>query len=304
MPKKVEPLSALEVSRIKDRGLYAVGGVSGLCLQIAEGGSSSWILRTHIGAKRRCIGLGGYPDVSLSQARDRARSIKEKISQGIDVILERQQLRQALIAAQGARITFAEAACRKHDAISHEFRNASHRREWIASLERYAFNVFADMDISDIELPHVLKVLEPIWRTKTETATRVRQRMEALLSWATVSGHRSGDNPARWEGNLSEVLPAPSKVRTKIHYPALDWKDVPAFMIALRQREGVATRALEFAILTASRSGEVRGMTWDELDLQANTWDGGWLPHESRKGSHCAAISTRDGNHQCAATHV
>jgi len=272
MPKKVKPLSALEVNRITEYGLYAVGGVSGLCLQVAVGGSRSWILRTYIGAKRRSIGLGGYPDVSLSQARDKAREIKNKTSQGIDVILERHQLRQGLIAAQGARITFADAALRKHGAILHQFRNASHRREWISSLERYAFDVFADMDIRDIELPHVLKVLEPIWRTKTETATRVRQRIEAVLSWATVSGYRSSDNPARWAGNLSEVLPAPSKVRIKTHLPALDWKDVPAFMIALRQRTGVATRALEFAILTASRSGEVRGMTWDELDLQANTW--------------------------------
>jgi integrase len=272
MPKKIEPLSALEVSRITKPGLYAVGGVAGLSLQVATGKSRSWILRGVVGKKRRYIGLGGYPDVSLAQARERARNTRDKIFQGIDVVLERQQAREALIATQSARLTFAEAAHRKHDAISREFRNPNHSREWISSLERYAFNVFGDMDVNDIELPHIVKALEPIWHTRTDTAKRVRQRIEAVLSWAIVAGHRRGDNPARWKGNLSVLLSSPAKIHKVKHFDALDWKDVPAFMVALRQREGTGARALEFAILTAARSGEVRGAKWQEIDLLAKTW--------------------------------
>jgi integrase len=262
----------MEVSRIEKTGINAVGGVDGLSLQVADGGSRSWILRAVIGKKRRHIGLGGYPDVTLSQARERARDIKDKIFQGIDVVMERQQARETLIAAQSARLTFAAAARRKHDALSREFRNPNHSPEWLRSLERYTFDVFGDMDVNDVALPHIVKALEPIWHTKTDTAKRVRQRIEAVLSWAIVAGHRKGDNPARWKGNLSEILSAPAKIHKVKHFDALDWKDVPEFMTALHQREGVGARALEFAILTAARSGEVRGAKWHEIDWQAKTW--------------------------------
>lgn len=272
MPKKLVPLSAMEVSRIQKSGLHAVGSVAGLCLQVGDGASRSWILRTVIGKKRRYIGLGGYPDVSLSQARERARVYKDKIFQGIDVVMERQQARESLIAAQTVRLTFREAARRKHDSISREFRNPNHSREWLSSLRRYAFPVFGDMDVNDVELPHIVKALEPIWHAKTDTAKRVRQRIEAVLAWAIVAGHRKGDNPARWKGNLSELLSAPAKIHKVKHFDALDWKDVPAFMVALRQREGTGARALEFAVLTAARSGEVRGAKWHEIDWQAKTW--------------------------------
>lgn len=177
-----------------------------------------------------------------------------------------------MIAAQRKRLTFADAARRKHASIEAEFRNTKHRKDWLSSLERHAYPVLADMDVSDIELAHVLRVLQPIWYDKTETATRVRQRIESVLSWATVSGHREGQNPAEWKGNLSEVLPAPSKIRKTNNFPALSWRRLSDFMAALHQRAGTATRALEFAILTAARSGEVRGMAWAELDLQAGTW--------------------------------
>jgi integrase len=128
------------------------------------------------------------------------------------------------------------------------------------------------MDVSEVELRHVLTVLRPIWHERTETATRIRQRLESVLTWAKVSGYRSGENPARWDGNLKELLPAPQKIANTRHHRALPWQEVGQFMAALRQRQGMGTRALEFAILTAARSGEVRGATWEEIDMQARVW--------------------------------
>lgn len=272
MPKKSPELSAMKVKRITERGLHAVGGVSGLFLQVAKGGSRSWILRATVGNKRRDIGLGGFPDVPLAQARDKARAAREQILQGVDPVAERKAAKDALIAAQASRMTFAEAAKRKHSAIESQFRNPKHRKDWFSSLERHAIPVIGKMEVADIELPHVLSVLEPIWKSRTETATRVRQRMEAVFAWATVSGYREGMNPAAWKGNLAEVLPAPTKIRKVVHQRALDWHEIPGFMDNLRQRKGVSARALEFAILTAARSGEVRLATWDEFDLKAGLW--------------------------------
>lgn len=263
-------LSAVQVGRITTRGLHAVGGVTGLYLQVAAGGSRSWILRAVVGSKRRDIGLGGYPSVTLAQARESARAARQQIRKGIDPVQAREDARQALIAAQAQRMTFRQAAIAKHASIVSEFRNAKHRKDWLSSLELHAYPKLGAMDVADIETAHVLDVLKPIWVTKTETATRVRQRMESVLSWATVGGYRSGDNPARWAGNLEELLPKPSRVATRGRMRALPWQEVPAFMAALAKREGTGARALEFAILCAARSGEVRGMRWDELD--GNLW--------------------------------
>lgn len=292
MPKAIEPLSAVEVKRIHKPGRYAAGGVSGLHLVVAKRGSRQWVLRARIGTKRRDIGLGGYPSVTLAQARNKAREYRERIAEGVDVIAERKAARQALIAAQAKNMTFAEATRRKHEAIQGEFKTAKHSRLWLSQLQIHAFPVLEHMDVAEIELAHVLQVLEPIWYTKTATGKKVRQRMEAVLSWATVSGHRDGLNPARWKGNLSEVLPSPSKIHKTQGYPALPWQQIPDFMAELRQRTGTATRALEMAMLCASRSGEVRGMTWQELDLQAGTWT---IPPErmKRDKQHTVPLSPR-----------
>lgn len=280
MPKKAKELSAVEVQRLKTPGLHAVGGVSGLLLKVAKGGSRQWILRARIGTKRRDIGLGGFPDVTLAQARTKARDARERISQGVDVIAERKAARQALIAAQAAQMTFAEATHRKHNAIQGEFKTAKHSKLWLSQLEKHAFPVLAQMDVADIELAHVMQVLQPLWYTKTATAKKLRQRLESVLTWAAVSGYREGENPASWQGNLSEVLPSPNKIHKTKSYPALPWRQIPDFMAELRQRSGTATRALEMAVLTACRSGEVRGMVWQELDLQAGTWT---IPPERMK---------------------
>lgn len=291
MPKKAKELSAVELKRIDKPGMYAVGGVSGLLLQVSKGGSRSWILRTRIGEQRRHVGLGGFPDVTLANARDKAREVREQIRQGTDPIAQRENARQVLIIAQRKRLTFTEAARRKHAAISHEFKTAKHSKWWWSSLERYALPAIGDMEVAEIELAHVLKVLEPIWNTKTPTAKKVRQRLESVLTWATVSGYRNGENPARWRGNLKEVLPQPNKIHRTQNHPALVWHEMPTFMAALRKRKGTATRALEFAILTAARSDEVRDMTWNELDAQASTW---LVSAEDMKGDkvHTVPLST------------
>ncbi|MEC8848762.1 MAG: integrase arm-type DNA-binding domain-containing protein [Pseudomonadota bacterium] len=280
MPKKASELSPLAVKRLTSPGMHAVGGVGGLYLQVTASGARSWILRAMVGGKRRDLGLGGFPDVSLAQARERAQADRDLIRQGVDPAEQRKRARLDLITAQAKSMTFAEAARQCHAKRSHEFRNAKHRAQWWATLETYALPMIGQLPVADIELAHVLRVLEPIWHTKTETATRLRQRMEAVLSWATVSGFRSGDNPARWAGNLKEVLPTPSKIATTKHHRALPWQDVPAFMAALRDRQGMAARALEFAILTGARSGEVRGARWDEIDLDARLWT---IPGERMK---------------------
>lgn len=272
MPKKIPEKSAIEIRRLTDPGMHAVGGVAGLHLLVSPTGSRSWILRTMVGSRRRDIGLGGYPDISLAKAKEKAAQAKEKIQSGVDPVEERKATREALRASTAKAVTFAEAAKRCHAARASGFRSVKHRADWISSLERYAFPAIGDIQVSVIDESHVMQVLTAIWLTQTETATRVRQRIEAVLDWAKVSKLRSGENPARWKGNLSVLLPAPSKVAKTSHFRALPWRDVPSFMAELRQREGVAAKALEFAILTAARSGEVRLAEWSEVDLKARKW--------------------------------
>lgn len=258
--------------RLSKPGSHAVGGVSGLMLQVTPTGGKSWLLRTMVGDRRREIGLGGFPDVLLVQARDHAREIKAAIRQGVDPVEQRKAARAELIAANSKRQTFKEAAEKYLASKTIEFRNAKHAKQWGSTLATYAYPVIGELPVASVELAHIVKVLEPIWQTKTETATRVRGRVEAVLAWATVSGFRSGDNPARWRGNLDAVLPKPTKLKKVKHHAALSWREINGFMSDLRDREGTAARALEFLILTAARSGEVRGATWDEINFIAGTW--------------------------------
>ena len=272
MPKKARELAAYQVKRLKRPGLHAVGGVAGLHLRIKPTGARSWLLRVTVGDRRPDIGLGGYPDVTLEMARNEARKVRQQIRDGIDPIEAKRTAQDVLRASAGKRITFTEAAKLCHRARSHEFRNAKHKKQWLDSLSMYADPVIGHLNVADVEIGHVIKVLEPIWTTKTETASRLRQRIEAVLAWAAVNKYREGDNPARWRGNLEHALPKPSKVRTVRHMPAIRWQEVGKFMAELRKRDGMGARALEFAILTAARSGEVRLATWAEIDLDAKLW--------------------------------
>lgn len=291
MPKKARELAPLEVKRITQPGYHAVGGVAGLLLRVSDTGARSWILRyTARGdlrtssngkpyAARRDLGLGGFPDVTLAQARERAREAREKIRAGIDPIRERRQGLDTL--------TFASASERFLAQKAHEFRNAKHASQWRNTLRDYANPVIGQLPVDEIELNHIVRIIEPIWLTKTETAKRLRGRIESVLAWATVSGYRQGDNPARWKGHLDAILPAPSKVAKVRHHAALPWQEVGALMAELRGRDGMGARALEFCILTAARSGEVRGARWDEIDMQAELWT---IPGERMKAGNAHRV--------------
>ncbi len=277
MPKISSELSAIDVKRLAHPGgkrnvRFSVGGVPGLHLQLTPRDGRSWVLRAKVGDLRRDIGLGGFPAVTLSQAREKAREAREKIIQGIDPIEERKAAKAALTAAQRRGLTFADATDKYLSAKLDAFKNAKHRQQWQNTLETYAKPELGRMLVQDIAVQDVLRVLQPLWADKTETASRLRGRIEAVRSWATVAGHRTGDNPARWAGNLKELLPAPSKVAKEGNQPALMMDDAPRWFSALRGREGFGARALEFLALTASRSQEIRGAAWDEIDLDKALW--------------------------------
>lgn len=272
MSRKATELGALAVSRLREPGLHAVGGVSGLYLQVTSSGARSWILRATVGGKRRDMGLGGFPDVTLAFARDRAREARSKIEQGLDPILERERALSLLRAEQAKSMTF-EAACQALiDAKSDEWRNPKHRAQWAASLATYAYPTIGKLQVGDVGQAHILSILQPIWKDKTETATRLRGRIEQVLDWARVRGFREGENPARWRGHLDKLLPAPTKIARVVHHKALPIDAMPGFLAQLRQRKGLSARALEFLVLTAARSGEVRGATWQEIDMEAAVW--------------------------------
>ena len=277
MPKVAKELSALEVKRLAHPGRgrnvqFAVGGVAGLVLQVTPTGARTWLLRVMVGGRRREIGLGAFPEIPLAMARDRARGTKDEIRRGIDPVEERKAARAALVAARRRGLSFKDAVDRYLGAKESAFSNDKHRAQWRSTLATYAVPELGSMPVQDITVQDVLRVLHPIWETKTETASRLRGRIEAVLSWATVAGHRTGDNPARWAGNLKELLPAASKVAKQDNHPALSLDDAAAWFADLRQRDGMGARALEFLALTAARSGEVRGAVWDEIDLERGLW--------------------------------
>jgi len=261
--------------------MHAVGGVAGLYLQVTGSGARSWVLRAMVAGKRRDMGLGGFPDVTVAQAREKARAARQRLEEGIDPIEERKQARSALAAARAAAKTFEDCVEGFMKAKESEWRNPKHRQQWQNTLDTYAGPVMGQLLVGDVALPHVLKVLEPIWSDKTETATRVRGRIEQVLDWATVRGYRKGDNPARWKGHLDQLLAKPRKIAKVEHHAAVSVDGVAAFLADLRAMDGIGARALEFAILTAARSGEVRGALWAEFDLKEKVWT---VPGERMKG--------------------
>lgn len=280
MPRIARALSALEVQRLTDKpGLHFVGTVPGLILKVSNAAMSddapcaaSWIFRVTVGGKRRDIGLGAYPKITLAKAHALAREASEKIGNGIDPLVEKREARSKLIAARLAVMPFSEAAQKYIDAQKAGWRNPKSAAQWTASLETYAFPFIGAVGVADIELAHIKRVLDPIWTSKTETASRVRGRIENILDWCAVQGFRKGENPARWRGHLEHLLAARSAVAAVEHHAALPWREIGTFMPLLRKVEGMGARALEFAILTAARSGEVRGATWSEINLELALW--------------------------------
>lgn len=293
MPRRAAELTPAQIKGLKHTGgtrpiKVPVGGVSGLYVQIWPSGAKSWVLRSRFGEwaettlkdgtiqrgrKKREIGLGAYPDVLLGQARDKAREFKAQIDAGGDPIAERAERREAqqtVLRRQGRTFekVFEEYAAEK----TKEFSTDRYRKQWRRAVEQYAFPALANKPVDAIGLNEVMAVLEPIWHQKTETASKLRQKIEAVLSYATVKRYREGDNPARWKGNLEFNLAAPNKIAPAENYAALQLSDAPKWFDLVTQREGMGARALQFQSMTATRSGAIRFATWDEIDLEARIW--------------------------------
>ena len=267
MPKKAKALGALEVKNLTVPGMYAVGTVSGLQLSIKPTGSKSWILRTKVGTRRTDIGLGGYPDVPLKDAHEKARQTLASIRAGVDPVAERKAKKGAI------DWTFKTCALAYIDTHRPAWKNAKHGQQWENTLETYVYKHFGDKHVKDVDTGDVMKAISADWSTKNETMVRVRNRIELVLSWAAAQGYRpKGFNPAQWRGHLDQVLPKPSKVNKRTSHEAMPIDGMYDFLTKLHAVEGMSAKCLEFAILTACRSGESRGALWSEIDQKAGVW--------------------------------
>ena len=275
MPKKLSnALTPLAVKNAKP-GRHADGG--GLQLLVKPSGARSWVYRFMLKGKSRDVGLGaaGPGGMSLANARDEAAALRLKVKAGTDPLAERErEAAQALATAQASKVagtTFKDVATTYIAANEGSWRNPKHRQQWGNTLATYVYPVIGDLPVADVETAHVLKILEPIWKGKAETASRVRGRIETVLDSAKARGYRQGENPARWRGHLSQILPLRTRL-SRGHHKAIPYDEIPAFVGALHKREAVAALALEFTILTAARSGEVIGARWSEVDLAKAIW--------------------------------
>jgi integrase len=276
MARQGEKLKADTVARLKEPGYYNDG--FGLWLRIGPTGAKSWVFRYREGRTKngkpaqREMGLGPCHTINLAEARQKALECRKARLDGIDPIAERQAAKASKQVATAKATTFRQ--CAEGYIAAHEvgWRSDKHRDQWSASLASYVYPVLGNLPVSAIDVGLVLKVLEPIWSDKPETASRVRGRIEPILDWATGREYRTGENPARWRGRLEAQLPKKQRVKQVRHHKALPYQDVGEFMVSLRGQYGAAARALEFTILTAARTGEVLGATWDEVDLRERVW--------------------------------
>jgi integrase len=278
-----DKLTKLQIDRLQAPGRHGDGG--GLWLQVTKRGTKSWLLRYQIDGRARHMGLGAFPDVSLTDARERARIARLRLSEGFDPIEERNQRRAEQRRAQAATILFRDAAkaviADREGGWSRE-----HRRQWLASMAQVD-PILGGLPVATIDTALVMKAVEPIWRKTQVTGERLRQRIEVVLDWAQARGCRTGDNPARWRAHLQHLLPDTASVK---HLAALPYVELPAFMQKLRAREGVAFRALEFTILTGVRTGEALGAAWSEIE--GDVWA---IPGERMKAGkpHVVPLSGR-----------
>ena len=270
MAKAIDKLTDRTVKAIKKPGYHGDG--NGLYLCVKPSGAKSWILRYMVAGKAREMGLGPYPAFGLADARERRNAERQRIADGVDPIEARDEREQAKKVAQAKKSTFSDCVDRFLAAKSVEWTNTKHRAQWRSTLDNYAAPHFGALPVQAVDTDIVLKALTPIWTTKTETASRVRGRIEAVLDWATASKLRSGENPARWRGNLDKLLPKPGKIAKVEHHPALPYRDVYAFLQLLANSDATAARALETVIYTGLRTAEVIGAKWDEIDFDAGVW--------------------------------
>jgi integrase len=263
-------LTIKRIARLTSPGRYGDG--HGLYLQVMSPKNRSWLFRYERSGRERAMGLGPLHILGLEEARERARKARLLLLDGIDPLEARAAEKNAEALASARSMTFEAAAQSYYEAHQKGWKNAKHRDQFLSSLRAYAFPKIGKLPVAAIDTALVRKCIEPIWNTKTETANRVRGRIESVLGWATVAGYRSGDNPARWRGHLAEALPSRAKIQKTQHHAALPFHELSEFMEALSARAGTAARALEFTILTAARTGEVIGARWEEFDLGAKVW--------------------------------
>ncbi|MFZ0148094.1 MAG: integrase arm-type DNA-binding domain-containing protein, partial [Xanthobacteraceae bacterium] len=279
MAKTIDRLTALKVQKIKTAGYHADGG--GLWLQVSGKNAKSWIYRYSLRGRTREMGLGSASRLTLAEARGERDRYNRLVREHVDPIEHRKRQRAEASLADAATITFKEAAAAYTAAHRAGLKNRKSAAQWVSTLATYAEPVIGNLSVRDINTGHIHRILEPIWSTKSVTASNLRGRIEAVLDWAKVKQYRDGENPAQWKGNLDHLLPRPSKVRRVEHLAALPYAELPAFMEKLRRREGVVARALEFTILTAARLGEALNATAQEIDHGAAVWT---VPGERMKG--------------------
>jgi integrase len=277
--QKLNRLTARKVATVTEPGLYADGG--GLYLRVGRGGAKSWCLRYMLHGRAREMGLGGLLNLALADARRKAAMQRALLVDKIDP-LEHRKAENAAKKIEAARsVTFDECASAYIKAHEISWHNAKHRQQWQNTLATYVSPIFGSVPVGEVDVGMVMKAIEPLWKTKPETAARLRGRIEAVLDWAKALGFRDGENPARWRGHMSNLLPARTKVRAVNHHTALPYSEIGAFVCGLRSRQGAAAAALEFLILTAARTGEVIGARRSEIDLHARVWT---VPEKRMKG--------------------
>lgn len=276
----VEKLTALKVGRIAKPGKYSDG--NGLYLQVTKTLVKSWIFRYVRGKDEHYMGIGPIHEVSLAEAREEARKARLLLRDGIDPLMRKAEVLAKAKAIAASNKTFKECMEAYIESHKESWRNEKHQKQWEKTLLDYVCPHFGKMQVRLINTPLVMEALKPIWKTKTETASRVRERIERVLSWATIQGYREGENPARWRGHLQELLPKPSKLKQVKHHPSLSYMQMGDFYRLLTLQKGIAARALQFTILTASRTGEVIFAKWEEFDLEAGLWV---IPKERMKAN-------------------
>jgi integrase len=289
MPRAIHKLKARTVETAQQPGLYGDGG--GLYLQITKDLVKSWVFRYMRNGRARAMGLGPLHTISLAAARMKAHECRLKLLEGIDPLDAKAEIRKARLKQQARTKTFKQCATAYIKTQESGWKNKKHASQWTRTLETYAYPIIGDLPVAAVDLALVNQILTPIWTTKTETASRIRGRIESILDWAKVQGYRDGDNPARWRGNFDKLLPRQSKVAKVRHHPALPYADMPAFYRTLLTQEGSAALALAFLILTATRTGEVLGARLSELDLKARIWH---IPAERMKAAKAHRIPLSD----------
>jgi integrase len=279
MARRPIPLNVRKIETFRTPSTMHGDG-AGLYFRVTATGTRNWVLRYQLGGRRRDLGLGRYPTIGLADARERAHAARRLIADGIDPVDQRAGKAAERKTASAKAVTFEDAA-RAYIAAHRGAWSTKHATEWPATLERFAFPAIGALSVAAIDVGLVLRVIEPLWNTKTETASRVRGRIELVLDWARARGYRGGDNPARWRGHLDAILPAPSKVAKVTHYAAMPYAQLPTFLERLRTSDSIGAACTEFIVLMACRLGEAIGASWAEIDRDNRIWI---IPAERMKG--------------------